>query len=180
MADAQFDQAGNITNLEELTVEEVNDAQVAKKAEILARSKDSEAREKIALEAKAKAEADLEAVRGKINPKELEDVQDVKATVAQLQLAEQKRQYGYDNGLSPEETDKVFQLTGNKPNKEVLEDSFVKGGLEALRNKKRLADNTPSASHGSATFAAGKNPETMTATEKQEEFEKLMAAKARK
>lgn len=75
--------------------------------------------------------------------------EDTKKTVANLQLAENKRQFGYANGLSPEETDAVFRINPN-PTKETLEDPFVKGGLEAIRAKKRVENNTPNSSSRSA------------------------------
>ena len=71
--------------------------------------------------------------------------EDTKKTVASLALAEAKRQFGYANGLSPEETDAVFRINPN-PTKETLEDPFVKGGLEAIRAKKRVENNTPGSS----------------------------------
>lgn len=76
---------------------------------------------------------------------------DIRLTVKELQLAETKRQFGYANDLSPEETDAVFKLSPN-PTKEVLNDPFVKGGLAALRAKKRVEENTPRSSSRSATF----------------------------
>jgi hypothetical protein len=75
--------------------------------------------------------------------------EDTKKTVANLALAEEKRQFGYSNGLSPEETDAVFRINP-KPTKETLEDPFVKGGLEAIRAKKRVDNNTPNSSSRSA------------------------------
>lgn len=79
------------------------------------------------------------------------EVSDIHKTVASLQLAETKRQFGYENGLSPEETDAVFKLSPN-PTKAVLDDPFVKGGLSALRSKKRVEENTPKSSSRSASF----------------------------
>lgn len=178
MADAIFDGAGNLTNLEELTVDEVATAYAEKNREIFDRAKQAESKEKEALSLADKAKQDLEAVKGKVNPKELEEVQSVKETVSKLELAERKRQFGYEQELSPDETDAVFKINPN-PTKETIDDPFVKGGIEALRAKKKLADNTPGTSH-SSSFAAGKNLETMTPAEKQEEFEKAQAARARK
>lgn len=78
--------------------------------------------------------------------------EEVGKRIGTLELAEKKRQFGYEHGLSPEETDSVFRLNPN-PTKAVLEDPFVKGGLAALRAKKRISDNTPSSSSRSATIA---------------------------
>jgi hypothetical protein len=94
---------------------------------------------------------------------------DIRLTVKELQMAEKKRQFGYEHGLSPEETDAVFKLTPN-PTKEVLEDPFVKGGLASLRAKKRVAENTPSSSSRSASFKLTKKEE-MSSDEKQKAFE---------
>lgn len=70
---------------------------------------------------------------------------DIRKTVEQLALAEKKRQFGYENGLSPEETDAVFAFTPT-PSKETLKNPFVEGGLAKLRSQKRVSENTPSSS----------------------------------
>lgn len=72
-----------------------------------------------------------------------EDENDLRKDVETLKLSEQKRQFGYEHGLSPEETDKIFSITSN-PTKETLEDPFVKAGIEAIRKTKKLESNTPS------------------------------------
>jgi len=94
---------------------------------------------------------------------------DLRSTVQELKLAEQKRQFGYANSLSPEETDAVFKLNSN-PTKETLNDDFVKGGLQAIRSKKKVEDNTPRSSRSSGFKLPQK--EAITAEDKQEAFEK--------
>ena len=180
MAQAIFDGEGNLTNLEELTAEEVAAGYAEKNREVFNFYQDEKAKRKLAEDEKSKVLGDLEAVKSKINPKELEEVQGIKGIVEKLALSDAKRVYGYENDLSPEETDKVFQLTGNKPSKEILEDPCVKGGLDAIRNKKRLSDNMPGTSTSSSSFAAGKDLDELKPAEKQAEFEKYMAAKNRK
>lgn len=97
---------------------------------------------------------------------------DIRLTVKELQLAEKKRQFGYEHGLSPEEADAVFKLSPN-PSKEVLEDPFVKGGLAALRAKKRVAENIPSSSTRSASFSINTKDNSPEAKQKAlEEFVK--------
>jgi hypothetical protein len=93
---------------------------------------------------------------------------DIRLTVKELQLAERKRQFGYEHGLSPEEADAVFKLTPN-PTKEVLDDPFVKGGLASLRAKKRVAENTPSSSSRSASLDIDHSK--ATSDEKQKAFD---------
>jgi len=100
-------------------------------------------------------------------PEKKED--DIHQTVQELKLAETKRQFGYEHGLSPEETDAVFRINP-KPTKETLEDPFVKGGLQAIRAKKKVAENTPRSSH-STGFSLPKKE--LTPEEKQREFEKF-------
>jgi hypothetical protein len=70
---------------------------------------------------------------------------DIKKAVEKLTLAETKRQFGYEHGLSPEETDAVFGFNPN-PTKETLKNPFVEGGLAKLRSQKRVNENTPSSS----------------------------------
>lgn len=75
--------------------------------------------------------------------------EDVPASVVQdvavLKQAEDKRQFGHQKGLNPEETDAVFSFArGNNitPDK-ALEHSFVKSGIAAMRESAINADNTP-------------------------------------
>ena len=77
-----------------------------------------------------------------------EIVGDVRA----LKEAEAKRQFGFEHGLSPRETDMAFKFSNGKPTKETLEDPFFKGGLETLRTKDRLANNTPGSTSRSTVF----------------------------
>lgn len=101
---------------------------------------------------KYKAIADRIAKKKSSPLTEKKDVQpDLTQRLNNLELLEKKRQFGYENGLSPEETDAIFKINPN-PSKEDLENPFVKGGIEALRAKKRVAENTPSSSQRSVTF----------------------------
>lgn len=88
-----------------------------------------------------------------INQPKQEHDDEVVKKVNHLSLLEEKRQFGYENGLSPEETDHAFRFANGKPTKQTLEDSFFKGGLESLRSKKRLESNIPSPSSRSTVFA---------------------------
>ena len=95
----------------------------------------------------------------------LEKQDDIRVTVAELKMAEVKRQYGYEHSLSPEETDFVFKLS-QKPTKETLDDVAIKGALQAIRAKKKINDNTPRASRSAGfTFSQSKTP--LTSEEKQ-------------
>ncbi len=84
-------------------------------------------------------------IEPKIDDETIKDVQFLK----QVEL---KRQFGFENGLSPQETDYAFKFAGGKPSKEVLEDPFFKGGIESLRSKERLEKNIPGASSRSSVF----------------------------
>lgn len=100
---------------------------------------------------------------------------DVDDRIAQLELAEKKRQFGYEHGLSPVETDKIFQLSKD-PDDKVLKDPFVKAGLKALRSQERLSDNSPSIS-AKAQALHNKDFSKMSKEEKQAEFQKYMKKK---
>jgi hypothetical protein len=102
-------------------------------------------------------------------PKELEVIREVGTRLSTLELAEAKRQFGYEHGLSPAETDKVFAIT-SKPTKETLEDPFIKAGLEAIRAANRVAEATPSPSGRAATFN-GKTFADMNPEERQKAME---------
>lgn len=176
--EAVFDKEGNITNLEELTVEEVNAAYSEKNREVFGRFTTEETKRKQAEADLAKTKLDLESEKEK-NNQEPEKLKGIEDKVSQLELAERKRQFGYDNGLSPIETDRVFQINPN-PTKETLDDPFVKGGLSAIKAKEKLSQNMPGASTGSPHFAAGKNLDEMKPEEKEAELDKFITAKKAK
>lgn len=113
-----------------------------------------------------KAEALL---KSKAPYKPNDDIDGIKSVVSKLELAEKKRQFGYENGLSPEEADYIFKVNP-KPTKELLEDPFIKGGLEAIRVVKRTADNTPSTSSRSPRFEIPKKDD-ITSDDKQKAFD---------
>lgn len=111
-----------------------------------------------------------------INPKpEYND--EVVETVKSLKMLEDKRQFGFENGLSPQETDYAFKFSSGKPTKEILEDPFFKAGLDGLRTKQRLENNTPSSSSRSAIFQ-NKEFKEMSDDERRKAFEE--AASKRK
>ena len=91
-------------------------------------------------------------------------------SVKKLEVIEAKRQFGYENSLSPEETDFLFKFTGGKPDKTVLENPFVKSGIEGFRASKRVEDNTPSSTSRSPVFQ-GKEFKDMSDDERKSSFE---------
>lgn len=91
-------------------------------------------------------------------------------SVKRLEEIESKRQFGFENSLSPEETDFVFKLTGGKPDKEILDNPFVKSGLEGYRAKKRIEANIPSSSSSSSPFR-GKSFKEMSDDERKSAYE---------
>jgi hypothetical protein len=91
-------------------------------------------------------------------------------SVKKLETIEAKRQFGYENSLSPEETDFIFKFSNGKPDKTVLENPFVKSGLEGFRASKRVEDNTPGSTSRSPIFQ-GKEFKEMTDDERRKSFE---------
>lgn len=102
--------------------------------------------------------------------------EDIARSVKKLETIEAKRQFGYENSLSPEETDFLFKFTGGKPDKAVLENPFVKSGLEGYRASKRVENNTPNSTSRSPIFQ-GKEFKEMSEDERRKSFE--ASAKAR-
>lgn len=97
-------------------------------------------------------------------------------SVKKLEMIEAKRQFGYENSLSPEETDFIFKFSNGKPDKTVLENPFVKSGLEGFRASKRVENNTPGSTSRSPIFQ-GKEFKEMTPEERQKSFEASAKAK---
>lgn len=81
------------------------------------------------------------------------DDDDLRSDVEQLKMTETKRQFGYEHGLSPEETDKIFSINPN-PTADTLKDPFVKAGLEAVRKAKQVEQNTPTSKQRSSTVTS--------------------------
>jgi hypothetical protein len=100
---------------------------------------------------------------------------DIRQTVQELKVAEEKRQFGYANGLSPEETDYIFKINPN-PTEELLKDDFVKGGLEAIRTKKKVETNTPALNSRSPRFELPKKKD-LSVDDKQKAFDDYRIAK---
>lgn len=100
---------------------------------------------------------------------------DIRAEIESLKLAERKRQYGYEHGLSPLETDKVFQIDPD-PSDKTLKDPFVKAGLQALRAKERVDKNTPSSS-AKRPIIQSKKFQEMSEAEKNKAFREYTKAK---
>ena len=98
-------------------------------------------------------------------------------TVGKLSVAEDKRTFGHENSLSPEETNYVFQFAGDKDPKEVLENPFVKAGLQALRSEEKVKNATPGAGPSSGAYVPSKDGKDATSADKQANFEKFMSKK---
>lgn len=98
----------------------------------------------------------------------------VEERVIHLEQAEEKRQFGYSHKLSPEEVDRVFATAkgmGKKP-AEVLDDPFVKSGIEALRTSERNRSNIPGPSRR-VPVVDGKPLGDMNVKERQKNWQKI-------
>ena len=104
-----------------------------------------------------------------------EDVGETGTRLSKLELLEAKRQFAWENNLSPDETDKVFAITGNKPSKDILKDPFVQSGLEGIRALKRVAEATPSPS-GRAKKYEGKSFDELSVDEQKQNYSDHVAS----
>lgn len=104
-----------------------------------------------------------------------EEKPDVSDRITRLEQSEKKREFGYQYGLSPEETDMVFKFNPN-PTKEDLDNPFVKGGLQAIRANQKQKENTPSSGSVAPTFK-GKSFNELSEEEKEANFGKFMEGK---
>ncbi len=104
-----------------------------------------------------------------------EDDEDLATRLQRLEQTEEKRRFGYEHKLSPEETDKVFQIDP-RPTAKTLDDPFVKAGLQAIRKANRVDENTPSSSTKSTVYSSKKFNE-LSPQEKQKKHVELMKKK---
>lgn len=98
---------------------------------------------------------------------------DISKRLSNIEFLEKKRTFGYENGLSPQETDQVFKFNPN-PSKKDLENPFVKGGIDELRRRNRARDNTPSSSSHTVTYK-GKDVKEVIKDEKASPADKQAA-----
>jgi len=99
--------------------------------------------------------------------------EEVISDVKELKQAEKKRQFGYKNSLSPEETDLLFKFAGDKDPSEVLKDDDFKDVLEVRRRRSRVANATPSSSNRTAKVE-GKTFKEMTPEERAANWGKIV------
>lgn len=99
--------------------------------------------------------------------------EDVISDVKELKQEAKKRQFGYKNNLSPEETDLLFRYAGDSDPSEVLKDEDFKELLEVKRRKSRVADAIPSSSNR-AVSVEGKSFKDMTPAERQKNWNKIV------
>lgn len=103
------------------------------------------------------------------------DLSDVRQSISELKMAEQKRQFGYENNLSPDETDIVYRFNP-KPTSETLKLIPVVGALEAMRKQKKVSDNTPKSTSRSPRFELPKK-DNLSSDEKQKAFNEYLERK---
>lgn len=99
------------------------------------------------------------------------DIAEVKTTVDRLAKSEEKRTFGYQHQLDPEETDKLFAYAagaGMKP-ADALKDEFFKNALTAHRTAKRNSNATLGPSNRRPTVE-GKDFDTLPKADKRKNF----------
>lgn len=93
--------------------------------------------------------------------------------LSKIEQIEAKRQFGFENQLSPEETDYIFTFSNGKPTKEALENPFVKAGIEGFRQSKRAEANIPGTST-KGFMHTGKTFGELSEAEQKQAFEEDM------
>lgn len=139
-----------------------------------------EASNKKLFERTKKAEAELKALKTKNPsskaPKKADIDDDLANDVKELKTIEKKRQFGYRNSLSPEETDNLFRFAGDEDPSEALKNPFFQSALSASRAKTRVEDATPSGSNRS-TKVDGKTFKDMSDEERGKNWGKIVTKK---
>lgn len=101
---------------------------------------------------------------------------DVIKDVQELKLSEKKRQFGFRNSLSPEETDKLFKYAGQEDPTETLKDPFFQSALSAMREKTKTEQAIPSSSNRS-TKVGGKSFKEMDTEERKANWNKVVGSR---
>ena len=93
--------------------------------------------------------------------------------VNRLDEIEKKRQFGYKNRLSPEETDLLFRISGDKDPNETMKDEDFKELLEIRRRKERVSNAIPSSSNRTREIE-GKSFKEMSSSERAANWSKIV------
>lgn len=123
------------------------------------------------------SEALVKEFKSKLSTPEKPKIEeDVVSDVKELKQIEKKRQFGYRNSLSPEETDLLFKVAGNEDPVEVLKGDDFKDLLQVRRRRTQVANAIPSSSNRS-TIVEGKSFKDMTKEEREKNWDKIVPAK---
>lgn len=106
-----------------------------------------------------------------------DDLNEIKGDIGKLKQSEEKRSFGHDQNLSPEETDFVFGTASglNISSKDALAKPYVKAAIDAMRAQKRAESNIPGASNR-APRVDGKTWNEMDSKEKEKNFHAVAAS----
>ena len=96
-------------------------------------------------------------------------LESIEQSQKRIELLEQKRTFGYENNLSPDEVEIVYQLT-KRPTKKFLELPHVKGAIEGHRSHKNVKLNTPGGSGRTFKADNGKEWKDLSPAEKSSNF----------
>lgn len=89
------------------------------------------------------------------NPKTDDRLTALERSDKERQILERKRDFGYENGLSPAQVNLVFRLT-KRPTGKFLKVPHVKAALDAISAQERIRSNTPSNSGRNFRSPSGK------------------------
>ncbi len=161
-----------IVQEEEVLEEDTTDEEV-ETDETESEEKDEQPEEEIDWKARAlKAEKTL--IKSKKKPKTKREItqpgsqksdDEIPEWGQKILATEEKRTFGYEQKLSPETVDAVFQFTGGKtPTEADMEHPAVKAIVKSLEAQVRVANNTPSGG-GAPTYKGKTYAETVTAAD---------------
>ena len=132
-------------------------------------------REKFQRESQRAKALEEELNKFKNTPPAKEADEEIRSKVEKLSVAEEKRTFGYHNGLSPEETDEVFAYAsgaGIKPT-EAKDKPFVKAAIDSIRAQRRAEGAVPDPSSDSIRVD-GKSFAEMNDTERKQNMSKVL------
>jgi hypothetical protein len=110
-------------------------------------------------------------------PPATETPTELETRLKNLEAVEEKRKFGFTNGMSPEEVDHLFayaQGVGMKP-ADAMQTPFMKAGLKAFKEENRTASAIPGPSSRSPVVE-GKRFGEMKPDEQKKNFSKVVEA----
>lgn len=102
-------------------------------------------------------------------PKTEDRLAEIEKRQQRADLLERKREFGYNNSLSPKQVDLVFRLS-KRPTSKFLKEPYVQAAIKSIGETANVRENTPGGSGRAFKSQGNKSWDKLSDQEKQDNF----------